>query len=84
MADAADGVVCIKLDGDKEKELVKQYKVEGYPTLIMLDADGKEVGRLVGYKGVKEMTAALKKLKKLTTWWGDRAGRPAASVDDLV
>lgn len=64
VADAANGVVCIKVDGDKEKKLVEKYKVEGYPTLIMLGSDGKEVGRLTGYKGVKEMTEALKKLKK--------------------
>jgi len=64
VAEASHGVVCIKVDGDKEKKLVEKYKVEGYPTLIMLGVDGKEVGRMTGYKGVKEMTEALKKLKK--------------------
>jgi len=42
--------VAIKVDGDKEKDLVKKYKVEGYPTLVFLGNDGKEVGRIVGYK----------------------------------
>lgn len=64
VAEAADGVVCVVLDGDKEKELVKQYKVEAYPTGVFLDSTGKEVGRFVGYRGVKAMTEELKKLKK--------------------
>ena len=40
VAEAADGVVCVVLDGDKEKELVKQYKVEAYPTGVFLDEAG--------------------------------------------
>lgn len=64
VAEAADGVVCVVLDGDKEKELVKQYKVEAYPTGVFLDSTGKEISRFVGYKGVKAMSDELKKLKK--------------------
>src|SRR5271170_3695118 len=29
--------------------LGKQFKVDGYPTLIVLDPDGKELGRETGY-----------------------------------
>ncbi len=64
VAAAADGVVCVKVDGDDQKELVKKYKVEAYPTGVLLDADGKEISRFVGYRGVKAMTEELKKLKK--------------------
>ncbi len=64
VADAADGVVCVKVDGDEQKELVKQYKVEAYPTGVLLDATGQEISRFVGYRGVKAMTEELKKLKK--------------------
>jgi protein disulfide-isomerase len=31
------------------KALAKKYKVDGYPTYVVLDADGKEIGRQVGY-----------------------------------
>lgn len=64
VAAAADGVVCVKVDGDKHKELVEKYKVTGYPTGILLNADGQEVGRYSGYQGVKAMTEKLKTLKK--------------------
>ena len=30
-------------------DLKKQYKVNGFPTFVLIDADGKELGRQVGY-----------------------------------
>jgi thioredoxin-related protein len=42
-----------------------KYKVEGYPTLIVLDKDGKEIGRQEGYAsgGPKAFIAKLEKFK---------------------
>jgi thioredoxin-related protein len=57
VVDAAAGVVPVKRDGDIQRELVKKYAVEAYPTLILLDAEGKELRRAVGYQSVKQMTA---------------------------
>lgn len=48
----AGGLIAVKLDGDEQKALVKQYEVKGYPTLLLLDADGKVLRRAVGYQGV--------------------------------
>jgi thiol-disulfide isomerase/thioredoxin len=53
------GVVPVKLDGDEERELVRRYGVRGYPTMLLLDADGREVKRAVGYRSVAEMAAFL-------------------------
>ncbi len=46
-------------------ELQKQYDIQGYPTIIVLNADGKKVGEL-GYQegGPKAFIAALEKLPK--------------------
>ncbi|MCS7090058.1 MAG: thioredoxin family protein [Verrucomicrobiota bacterium] len=33
------------------EKLSNQYKVEGFPTLVLLDANGKELRRMVGYSG---------------------------------
>jgi thiol-disulfide isomerase/thioredoxin len=49
------GYVGVKLDGDVEKALVKRYKVAGYPTMLVVDAAGKEVWRAVGYQSSKEI-----------------------------
>ena len=43
--------------------LAKKYGIEGFPTIVLLSADGKELGRL-GYQegGPKAWTAAAQKL----------------------
>ena len=33
------------------KELAKKYEIKGYPTVIVLSADGKELTKQVGYGG---------------------------------
>jgi protein disulfide-isomerase len=45
--------------------LQKKYGIEGYPTIIVLNGDGKKIGEL-GYMpgGPKAFIAALEKLKK--------------------
>ncbi len=53
-------VIFLKLDGDDERDLNKQYKVEAYPTLILLNAEGKETRRRIGYQGVDELLEFLR------------------------
>lgn len=59
---AKDKLVLVKLDFPRRKELspeikesnqklAAQYQVQGFPTIILLSADGKELAREVGYKG---------------------------------
>ena len=74
---AKDNLVLVDLDFPKakpqsdelkaaNKELSKKYGIKGYPTIIVLDADGKELFRKVGYSGTPaaEYVADLAKLKK--------------------
>jgi len=44
-------------------EIALKYKVEGFPTIIIMEANGKELHRLVGFKNKnsKAYTADLKK-----------------------
>jgi protein disulfide-isomerase len=46
--------------------LSQKYGIEGYPTVIVLDADGKQLSKEVGYGGTapKDYVAKLEKLKK--------------------
>lgn len=48
----------------QNKELAQKYNVDGYPTIIVLDSDGKQIGTL-GYMqgGASHFVAALEKLK---------------------
>ena len=44
-----EAFVCIKLDAEKDgKPYADQYKVEAYPTMIVMDAKGEEIYRKVG------------------------------------
>lgn len=54
-----------ELQSHNEK-LAEKFKVEGFPTVIVIDGAGKELKREVGYSGVsgKDYVASLKKLKK--------------------
>lgn len=49
------GFIGVKLDDTVEKELVKKYAVTGYPTVILLDASGKETRRFLGYGCSREV-----------------------------
>ena len=44
------------------RKLGEQFKVDGFPTIVVLDKDGKELGRMVGYGG-ESQSAYLKKLE---------------------
>jgi len=59
---AKDKLLLVKLDFPRSKpqapeikqrnqELASKYGVEGFPTIILLDSEGKELARQVGYGG---------------------------------
>jgi protein disulfide-isomerase len=73
---ANKNLVPVEIDFPRRKEqspglkkanqaLQEKYKIEGYPTIIVLNGEGKKVGEL-GYEpgGPKAFIAALEKLKK--------------------
>ena len=73
---AAKNVVLVELDYPHKKKLSadltkanaalkKQYGVSGFPTLVVLDKNGKEIGRQDGYAegGPKAFIAKLEKFK---------------------
>ena len=41
-------VQLMNIDIDENSDLAVQYGIRGVPTMVLLDADDKEVGRLVG------------------------------------
>ncbi|MCD6352233.1 MAG: thioredoxin family protein [Armatimonadetes bacterium] len=55
--------VAVKVDGDKRKDVVTNYKIRGYPTILFVDGKGEEVHRVVGFEApsvfLTELTQAL-------------------------
>ncbi len=41
--------VPVRLDGEQHRNLMMRYRVRGYPTIIVFDANGTEVDRIDGY-----------------------------------
>ena len=52
-------LVAVKVDGDENRDLGKQLKVDAYPTIILIGKDGKELRRAVGYQSVTQMLTFL-------------------------
>ena len=46
----------------RNDEIVSQYRIQGVPTLLLLDGGGKIQKRLVGYIGPQEMVESLKQI----------------------
>jgi len=53
-----------KKQQEKNDELQKTYNVKGFPTVVVLDAEGKEIGRLGYVEGGP--TAFIAELEKVT------------------
>lgn len=73
---ARKNLVLVEVDFPRKKEqsaeqkkanqaLAKKYKIKGYPTIIVLDSQGRQVGEL-GYRpgGPKAFIAELEKIKQ--------------------
>ncbi len=76
---AKDHLVLVLVDFPRKKELSaklheankalqKKYEVDGFPTYVVLNAEGKEIGRQVGYEagGPKAFVEKLDGYKKKT------------------
>ncbi|HEY3267828.1 MAG TPA: thioredoxin family protein [Armatimonadota bacterium] len=56
-----------RVNPEKDKggaELAKNYKVEGFPTIVFVDAKGALVHKIVGYEGPEAFLKELKALRK--------------------
>lgn len=53
-------IVCVKVDGDDNRDLVKKYDVTGYPTLILVSPDGNVLKKVSGYQSVAKTIELFK------------------------
>lgn len=57
--------VCVKVDAEKNEKLAERFSVSGYPTVLFLDWNGKEIERIVGYTEKKEFLEKMQKVPQL-------------------
>jgi len=56
----AANTIALRLDAEVEVELAKTHRIESYPTMLFLNAEGTELDRIVGYKTPVEFLAQAK------------------------
>ena len=53
-------IVCVKVDGDDNRDLVKKYDITGYPTLVLVSPEGEILKKISGYQSVAKTVGFLK------------------------
>ena len=53
------------IDVDENEELVDKYHIKSSPTVIVLNNEGEELGRFVGFRNKEQLLEELNKYKTL-------------------
>ncbi|MBI3272673.1 MAG: terpene cyclase/mutase family protein [Planctomycetes bacterium] len=77
--EAAAGFVCIRVAFDRRPDLVGLYKVEPLPDVRLLEPDGKEVAKLLGFSSPAKLVARMKSVLAGGTPGGAPARPPAGA-----
>ncbi|MCC8088383.1 MAG: thioredoxin family protein [Rikenellaceae bacterium] len=58
--------VNVKFDAERGEgiSVAKNYQVTAYPTFLILDTNGKEVGRIIGRKDAEEIIKTAEEIRK--------------------
>jgi len=59
-----ENYLLIKVNPEKDRVAEEKFKVYSYPTLVIFNAKGAEIDRLLGYHDPEELTKALEDVKK--------------------
>jgi tetratricopeptide (TPR) repeat protein len=81
-----DKYVFLKLNAETEPdgiELSKRHRVESYPTVLLLDADGNEFDRLEGYMGGEQFLSRLNQKIADPESLGNLRSRERSAPEDL-
>jgi len=57
-------MILAKINGKTDTMLSRQYHVSAFPTLVMLDKEGKEVDRIVGYMPADNFLTKIRNYQK--------------------
>lgn len=59
-----DQFVRVRIDGEKNPQLMRKYQVRGYPTIVFLDSNGKEIDRIGGYMPTRPFARKLRDVRR--------------------
>ena len=50
------------MDSDEKEEIMHKYQIPGFPTLLLVDRDGVEIGRMLGFRGKEDTMNTLENI----------------------
>ncbi|MDR2762698.1 MAG: thioredoxin family protein [Planctomycetaceae bacterium] len=59
--------VCVSVDGALSSQICESYKVNSFPTVMILDAEGKEIQRLAGKETKEQLSIQMHIAIQLST-----------------
>lgn len=81
-----DRYVAVHVDAEKGEgpEIVREYRVQAYPTLLVLEPGGVEKGRVVDFLPAPELLAALGRIEKGESVLAEVVEQLRAKPDDIA
>lgn len=59
----SDTFILVVVDTDANRELLEKYKIQGLPTIVIFDKEGKEIHRIIGFRKLDEFIKELELVK---------------------
>lgn len=61
VVDLASKTVPVKIDAERQPMVARQFRVQGYPTVLLVDGEGKVKRRVEGYVPAAQFVAEMKR-----------------------
>lgn len=80
------GYVAVHIDAEKGEgpDVVREYRVQAFPTLLVLEAGGMEKGRVVDFLPAADLLAALGRIEQGENVLADAVAELEAKPDDVA
>ena len=81
---AKKNLISKKIDAEKNNgpQQKKKYRVMGYPTILLLDSEGNEIDRIVGYRPPEEFLNELNRIKNRENTLSDLITRYKQNINN--
>ena len=75
----------VKMHADSSgvQELIKHYKISGYPTVIIVDPDSTEIDRIIGYLPPEKFLSKLQRIERGENTIADYIKRTTDNTEDF-
>lgn len=74
-------VILAQIDAEKDTAAAKPYHIMGFPTLVLIDKDGKEIDRIYGYADADSLLVAVDNYRQGINTLDDLLAKAAAKPE---